>query len=332
VDYSGNHCGGGIVVVYVLFQRKEKYKYRFLIQQNTYYMQNRRTMLKTMAVSAGTIGAGSLLSAFTKNMSKEEKENFTLKGNIQHAVCRWCFSDLSVEQLCMEAKKIGIKGIDLVGPKDWDVLKKYGLFSSMCNGAEINLTDGFGDKQFHATLLKNYSEMIPLVAKAGYKNLICFSGSRRGKSDEEGWNNCVEGLKQLLPLAEKHKVVLVMELLNSKIDHKDYQCDRTAWGAELCKRLGSENFKLLYDIYHMQIDEGDVIRNITDYHQYIAHYHTAGVPGRHEIDDTQELYYPAIMRAILKTGFKDDFVAQEFIPTAPDKLGSLKKAIQICDV
>src|SRR5690606_34510921 len=144
----------------------------------------------------------------------------------------------------------------------------------------------------------------PLLARAGYKNLICFSGNREGKDDETGLRNCAEGLKQLMSLAGKHKVTLVMELLNSKINHKDYQCDKTSWGVELVKRVGSENFRLLYDIYHMQIDEGDVIRTITDNHEYIAHYHTAGVPGRHEIDESQELYYPAIMKAILSTGFK----------------------------
>ena len=200
----------------------------------------------------------------------------------------------------------------------------------MCNGAEINLVDGFNDKQFHDKLVRNYTELIPLVAKAGYTNLICFSGNKRGKDDETGLSNCVEGLKKILPLAEKHKVVLVMELLNSKVDHKDYQCDKTAWGVELCKRLGSPNFKLLYDIYHMQIDEGDVIRTIKANHQYIAHYHTGGVPGRNEIDTTQELYYPAIMDAILKTGFKG-FVAQEFIPSWPDKIAALKKGVEICD-
>ena len=176
--------------------------------------------------------------------------------------------------------------------------------------------------------------MIPLLAKAGYKNLICFSGSRRGIDDETGWNNCAEGLKQIMGLAEKNKVEIVMELLNSKVNHKDYQCDRTAWGVELCKRTGSENFKLLYDIYHMQIDEGDVIRTIKDNHQYISHYHTGGVPGRNEIDETQELYYPAIMKAIVDLGFKG-YVAQEFIPTQKtneEKLVSLEKGIKICDV
>lgn len=291
---------------------------------------DRRNALKNIIAGTAAIGVSSGFSALAMD-TQASNEPLRLKGNINHAVCRWCFSSLDVETLCTEAKKIGIKGIDLVGPQDWPTLKKHGLFSSMCNGAEINLTDGFNDEKFHAKLIENYTKMIPLVAEAGYKNLICFSGNRRGKDDETGWNNCVKGLKQLIPLAEKHNVVLVMELLNSKVNHKDYQCDRTAWGAELCKRLGSENFKLLYDIYHMQIDEGDVISNIREHHQYIAHYHTAGVPGRNEIDDTQELYYPAIMKAIAETGFKG-FVAQEFIPKNADKIASLKKAVAICDI
>ena len=291
---------------------------------------NRRNALKNILAGTAAIGVSANLSALAMDSPSSEKP-LKLKGNVNHSVCRWCFSGLDVETLCIEAKKIGIKGIDLVGPKDWPTLKKHGIESTMCNGAEINLVDGFNDEKFHEKLIKNYSEMIPLVAAAGYKNLICFSGNRRGKDNETGWNNCVKGLKQLMPLAEKHNVTLVMELLNSKINHKDYQCDTTAWGVELCKRLGSENFKLLYDIYHMQIDEGDVIRTIKDNHQYIAHYHTAGVPGRNEIDDTQELYYPAIMKAIVETGFKG-FVAQEFIPKNEDKLASLKKAISICDI
>jgi len=290
---------------------------------------HRRTVIKNMVAGTAAVGAAGALSAFMP--AESSTEYGALKGNINHSVCRWCYNDSSLDQLCAAAKSIGIKGIDLVGPKDWPTLKKYGLDSPMCNGAEINLTDGFNDPQFHATLQKNYAEMIPLVAQAGYKNLICFSGSRRGKDDATGWANCVQGLTPLLALAAKHKVVLVMELLNSKIDHKDYQCDHTAWGAALAKKLGSENFKLLFDIYHMQIDEGDVIRNINDYHPYIAHYHTGGVPGRHEIDESQELYYPAIMRAIRATGFTG-YVAQEFIPIQPDKIASLRKAIQICDV
>lgn len=290
---------------------------------------SRRTVLKSLVAGTATVGAAGV---FTFCMPEaEQDQRIALQNNINHSVCRWCFDDLTTEQLCVAAKDIGLKGIDLVGPKDWPTLQKHGLDSSMCNGAEINLTDGFNDPRYHATLMKNYSEMIPLVAKAGYRNLICFSGSRRGQTDETGWANCVKGLTPLLGLAARHNVTLVMELLNSKIDHPDYQCDRTAWGVALAKKLDSEHFKLLFDIYHMQIDEGDVIRNITEHHAYIAHYHTAGVPGRHEIDDTQELYYPAIMRAIKATGFKG-YVAQEFIPIQSDKLASLRKAVHICDV
>jgi len=288
---------------------------------------SRRKALKTIITGTAVLGVSAALpsQALAKDLIPAP-----LKGNVNHAVCRWCFSSIPLEELCIAAKQMGIKGIDLVGPEDWPVLKKHGLHSSMCNGAEINLVDGWNDPKFHDQLIENYTKMIPLVAKAGYTNLICFSGNRRGKDDETGFNNCVEGLKKILPLAEKHKVVLVMELLNSKIDHKDYQCDRVSWGAELAKRLGSENFKLLYDIYHMQIDEGDVIRNIRTFHPYINHYHTGGVPGRNEIDETQELYYPAITKAILETGFKG-FLAQEFIPKHEDKLQSLRNAIKICD-
>ncbi|HEY0669132.1 MAG TPA: TIM barrel protein [Sphingobacteriaceae bacterium] len=289
---------------------------------------SRRTVLKNILAGTAAISAPGLLTSFT---NENTEKSYKLKGNINHAVCRWCYNDITVEELCIAAKKIGIKAIDLVGPKDWPTLKKHGLDSSMCNGAEITLVDGWNTKKNHETLIKNYSEMIPLVAQAGYKNLICFSGNRRGMDDETGLANCVEGLKKVLSLAEKHNVVLVMELLNSKINHKDYQCDRSAWGVELVKRLDSDNFRLLYDIYHMQIDEGDVIRTIQTQNKYFAHYHTGGVPGRHEIDETQELYYPAIMKAIVATGFKG-YVAQEFIPAQKDKLASLEKAIRICDV
>jgi hydroxypyruvate isomerase len=292
--------------------------------------QSRRSAIRNIVAGTAAVTAGGVLSSFTTEERREQMQD-QLKGNINHSVSPWCYSQYTLDQLCEFSKDIGIKGIDLCGPKDWPTLQKHGMYSPMCNGAEINLTDAFGDTQFHATLQKNYSEMIPLVEKNGYKNLICFSGSRRGKDDETGWNNCVTGLKPLVELAEKHNVVLCMELLNSKIDHKDYQCNRVEWGVELCKRLGSENFKLLFDIYHMQIMEGDIIRNITDYHQYIAHFHTGGIPGRHEIDDTQELFYPAVMRAIVATGFKG-YVGQEFVPKQADKIASLRNAIHICDV
>lgn len=285
---------------------------------------SRRQAIKNIMI--GSVTAGSLA-----NMDWNNNNHNALKGNINHAVCRWCYGSIPLEEFCKSAKEIGIKAIDLVGPKDWEVLKKYDLDSSMCNGAELNLVDGWNDTNFHEKLIRNYTEMIPLVAKNGYKNLICFSGNRRGKDDETGLKNCADGLKKIVSLAEKHNVTLIMELLNSRVDHKDYQCDKTAWGVELVKRIGSPNFKLLYDIYHMQIDEGDVIRTIKNNHPYIGHYHTGGVPGRNEIDNTQELYYPAIMEAIVKTGYKG-YVAQEFIPTWPDKIAALKTAVSICDV
>lgn len=293
----------------------------------------RRRAIKHIALSAVTLGSLSAVAASAAPRKKKET-HYNMKGNINHSVCRWCYGSIPLDEFCAAVKSIGMGAIDLVGPKEWPTLQKYGLYSSMCNGAEINLTDGWNHTEFHPQLIKNYSEMIPLVSQAGYKQLICFSGSRRNLDDETGWKNCVEGLKKVIGIAEKHNVTLVMELLNSKIDHKDYQCDKTAWGVELVKRLGSENFKLLYDIYHMQIDEGDVIRTIRDNHQYISHYHTGGVPGRREINESQELYYPAIMKAITDLGFKG-YVAQEFIPTPKDAKGqiaSLESGVRICDV
>jgi hydroxypyruvate isomerase len=287
---------------------------------------NRRKLLKHLA--AGSLAIGSLPS-FAASCSPPLKQK--LVNNINHSVCRWTFGHLSLDELCNTVKQVGFSAIDLIGPKDWQTLKNHGVYSSMCNGAEISLTEGWNDKQYHATLIKNYTDHIDLVAKAGYKNLICFSGNRKGIDDETGMKTCEEGLKKILPIAEKKGVLVIMELLNSKVNHKDYMCDHTAWGVELCKRIGSENFKLLYDIYHMQIDEGDIIRTIQDNHQYLAHYHTGGVPGRHEIDETQELNYTAIMKAIKNTGFKG-YVAQEFIPTKQDKVASLREAIKICDV
>ena len=290
-------------------------------------MPTRRHVLKTLLAGAATVSvAPSLVSG-----QKMEPPTFVLKGNIRHSVCRWCFNDVPLEQLCVAVKPMGITAIDLVGPTEWDVLKRHGLDSSMCNGAEINLVDGWNDPKFHPQLIKNYTEMIPRVAQAGYKNLICFSGNRRGMDEETGLKNCVEGLQKVLPLAEKHGVVLQIEVFNSKVNHPDYMADNTPWTIELCKRLGSESFKILYDIYHMQIMEGDVIHTIRDYHQYFGHYHTAGVPRRNEIDENQELYYPAIMRAIAATGFQD-YVAQEFIPLGENKLDALRKAVEICDV
>lgn len=293
---------------------------------------SRRDALKYLASGSVAAAALSPLSTFAIEDMQEPKK---LKGNINHSVCQWTYNFMPLDKLCIEAKKIGLTAIDLIAPKDWPILQQHGLICSMCYiSGKVSLTEGWNNPTFHPSLIKDYTETIPLVAKAGYKNLICFSGSRKGMDDETGLNNCVTGLKQIMGLAEQHGVIIQMELLNSKVDHKDYMCDRTPWGVELCKRLGSPNFKLLYDIYHMQIDEGDVIRTIRDNHTYIGHYHTAGVPGRHEINETQELFYPAIMKAIVDTGFKD-YVAQEFMPTGKteeEKISALKKAIKVCDV
>lgn len=293
---------------------------------------SRRKMLKQLAtgsLAAAVISPAEALAGYVA------PDASPLKGNIHHSVCQWTYNDLTLDELCVEAKKIGIKAIDLIAPKDWPTLKKHGLHCSMCYIAgKVSLTEGWNNPANHPQLIKDYLEAIPLVAAAGYTNLICFSGNRKGMDDETGLANCVAGLKQILPVAESHGVIIQMELLNSKVDHKDYMCDRTPWGVELCKRLGSDNFKLLYDIYHMQVDEGNVIHTIRDNHQYIGHYHTAGVPGRHEIGNDQELYYPAIMRAILATGFKG-YVAQEFMSvgkTKADRLAALEAAVKICDV
>jgi hydroxypyruvate isomerase len=292
---------------------------------------SRRTAIRTFLTgSAALIAGNDLLSSYTTHDKSERK--LELKGNINHSVCQWTYNFIPLEDLCKVVKDTGFNAIDLIAPKDWPLLQKYGIYSSMCyHGGEVSLTDGWNSKNFHDLLIQQYTEVIPLMVKAGYKDVICFSGSRRGMDDETGLKNCVEGLQKVLPLAEKSGITIQMELLNSKVDHKDYMCDNHKWGVELCKRLGTENFKLLYDIYHMQIDEGDVIRTIRENKQFFGHYHTGGVPGRHEIDETQELYYPAIMSAIVETGFKG-YVAQEFIPAGKDKIASLKKAIGICDV
>lgn len=283
-----------------------------------------------MITATAAIGAASSLPLTAEANKKDKPLKF--KGNINHSVCQWCYNFLPLEDLCKLVKTIGFNAIDLIAPKDWPMLQKYGIFSSMCyTNGDISLTKGLNNKNYSDKIVAQLLEVIPLMVAAGYTDVICFSGSRDGMDDVTGLNNCVEALKKVMPTAEKNGITIQMELLNSKINHKDYMCDKSAWGVELCKKLGSPNFKLLYDIYHMQIDEGDVIHTITDNHQYFGHYHTAGVPGRHEIDDSQELNYPAIMKAIVATGFKG-YVAQEFVPKKEDKQKSLKEAVALCDV
>ncbi|MCY3628594.1 MAG: TIM barrel protein [Bacteroidota bacterium] len=257
-----------------------------------------------------------------------------LRGRINHSVCKWCYPDYSVEELAQAAATMGLKSVELLEPDEWPILEKYGLVCAMPFGpvadGKDRLTDGFNEPTNHEWLVPMFIERIREVAEAGYDRVICFSGNRRGMEDAKGLENCVQGLKKIVPVAEQRGITLCMELLNSKVSHPDYMCDHTVWGVELCKQIGSEYFKLLYDIYHMQVMEGDVIRTIRDNHQFIGHYHTGGNPGRNEIDDSQELNYPAIMRAIVETGYTG-FVGQEFVPTRTPLI-SLREAVRLCDV
>lgn len=286
---------------------------------------NRKQALKTIAASAASVIA---LPQLAKGMNVLAAD---LKNNINHSVCQWCYGSIPLEDFAKSAKEIGLKSIELLGPDQWAIVQKHGLTCAMANVTDLGLNKGFNDPSLHEKLLKDFSANIPKAADAGLKSVICFSGNTNGLSSEQGLENCARGLEPVLKVAQKYHITLNMELLNSKVDHKDYQCDHTEWGVKLCEKLASPNFKLLYDIYHMQIMEGDVIATIRKHQKYIGHYHTGGVPGRNEIDETQELYYPAIMKAIVDTGFKG-FVAQEFIPKRPDKLASLKQGVGICDV
>jgi hydroxypyruvate isomerase len=288
--------------------------------------------MKRRELIGGIAGAAVYSSAapFGRVFGETGDKVVQLKGNIHHSVSQWCYNDIPFEDFIKSCKEIGIGSIELLGEKDWATVKKAGLTCAVGYATDWGIPKGFNRVENHEKLIADYLAMIPKAAEAGVPNLICFSGNREGQDDNEGLINCARGLRKITPVAEKYGVVILMELLNS-YGHKDYQCDRTSWGSALCEMTGSENFKLLYDIYHMQIMEGNIIDTINRYHQYIGHYHTGGVPGRHEPDDTQELFYPAIMQAIVKTGYKG-FVGQEFVPSGKDKIASLQKAIRICDV
>ncbi len=253
---------------------------------------------------------------------------------IRHSVSRWCFGSTPLDALCQKCLQYGITGIDLLKLDEIPTVQSLGMECSI-TAAHPDENDigeiekGFNNPSFHPALHKIYQKLIPAAAALGVKQVICFSGNRDGISEQDGISHCATGLAPLIALAQQHGITLVMELLNSKVDHPDYQCDHTAWGAALCERIGSAHFKLLYDIYHMQIMEGDVIRTIQTYHQHISHYHTAGVPGRHEFNDAQELNYPAIAQAIKATGF-DGFIGQEYMPTTEDPFEFLPKAVKLC--
>jgi len=283
--------------------------------------------------------AGGLLALETLTKSgfaQDSPPSHKRQDNLQQSVCKWCYRNLSVEELARGAAGIGMKSVELVPPEDWPVLKKYGLTCAMASYGDAlrnpQIKEGLNRKENHDAWEQYFRRFIDASADAGVPNVICFSGWRQGMSDEEGLENCAIGLGRVIGLAEKKGVTLCMELLNSKFEGKpgEYMADHTAWGVKLVKRVGSPRFKLLYDIYHMQIMEGDVIRTIRDNWDYIAHYHTAGNPGRHEIDETQELNYHAISKALLDKNYKG-YLAQEFLPTN-DAMTSLAQAFRICDV
>ncbi|TWT76670.1 Hydroxypyruvate isomerase [Planctomycetes bacterium CA13] len=260
----------------------------------------------------------------------------TQDSAIKLSVTRGYGRDIPLDEFLEELKAMGIVAVDLVSPKDWATVHKHGLAVSLGSGAGMGLRKGFNRTDLHDDLVADYSKVINAAADAGVGSLICFSGNRDGMDDATGLRNCAEGLKRLMPLCEEKGITLVMELLNSKLNHPGYMCDHTDWGVRLCKAIGSERFKLLYDIYHMQIMEGNVISTIRNNIDYIADFHVAGNPGRHEPDDTQEIYYPAVMQAIVDSGY-DGYVAFEFSPAKrnpshQERLESLRKSVEICAV
>ncbi len=288
---------------------------------------NRRDMAKAGAAMALSGLHPGLLSAAGRRRAASIPS-----GHLRQSVCRWTYGSMPLRDLCIAARGIGLLGIDLLTREDWPVVRDLGLTCSMGYAADRRgfIQNGFNDPANHPMLLRELEEAIPVAAAAGVPNVIAMFGNRRGRADAEAIANCVTGLSRIKALAEERSVTICMELLNSKVDHADYQGDRTSFGVEVVRAVGSPRVKLLYDIYHMQIMEGDVIHTIRDNAAHIAHYHTGGVPGRHEIDATQELNYRAIAQAIADTGFTG-FVAHEFSPTR-EPLASLRDAFTICDV
>lgn len=289
---------------------------------------DRRSFLKKGAIgSVGVISAASPLAS--SGFAKAEQANAGIPVS-QQSVSYWCYGFMELDELLPELKKMGLSAIDLIAPSQWPTLKKHGFTCSMAYGREKeDITTGFIDEHLHDELYSAYAKTIPEMAEHGYKNMVVFAGNRRGRNDLQGLRTAAKGLKRLMPVAKEHGVTLQLEVFNSKVDHPDYMGDSTEWAVSLCDLVDSANFKILWDIYHMQVQEGNVIQSIKDYHPYFGHYHTAGVPGRHEIGNNQELYYPAVVQAIKDTGYTG-YLAHEFIPTGKTKLQSLRDAIRIC--
>ena len=290
----------------------------------------RRTMLSASAAGRGALAMmGEHLAAAT--LSTAERATQT-RGRVKQSVSRWPYRSIPLPEFCRAAKVMGIVAIDLLQPEEWPIVRDCGLVCSMGYPTKRDdfIATGFNDRAKHPMLLRELEATIPRAAREGVPNVIAMFGNRNGRSDAEGIDNCVAGLRAIAPLAEEHRVTVCVELLNSKVDHKDYHGDRTSFGAAVTRAVGSPRVKLLYDIYHMQIMEGDVIRTVRAHLAEIAHFHTGGVPGRHEIDATQELNYRTVVGAIADAGFRG-YVAHEFVPTR-DPLTSLREAVAICDV
>ena len=286
-------------------------------------MVTRRALLRSTVAGIAAVGLPALATGVDSAASVR-------KGRIHQSVSRWCYSKIPLEQLGEYGAKIGLKGIDLLQPEEYEVPRRFGLICTMgyAGGGEIG--KALNRVENHAAIEAAFRTNIPLAAKNGVPNVITFSGNRAGMSDDEGARNTVTGLNRVKKIAEDHGVTICLELLNSKRDHHDYMCDRTAWGVRVVEEVNSPNVKLLYDIYHMQIMEGNLIDTIRANMKWIGHFHTGGVPGRHELDGTQEVQWDGVMRAIADAGFKG-YVAHEFVPTG-DPLESLRKAVELCDV
>jgi hydroxypyruvate isomerase len=287
---------------------------------------SRRSMIRQVAsgLAASSFGAAPDLSSAVEPQATQRK------GRIRQSVSRWCYEKIPLEELCAKSAAIGLKAIDLLNEDEWDVPRRYGLVCSMGYGGGEEIRSAMNRVENHAKIEEAFRKSIPVAAKLGVPNVITFSGNRGGMSDEEGAKNTIAGLKRVKKIAEDHGVTICVELLNSKVDHKDYMCDHTAWGVRVMEGVNSPRVKLLYDIYHMQIMEGDLIRTISENIEWLGHFHTGGVPGRHELDNTQEVNWAGVMRAIAATRYTG-YVAHEFIPTR-DPLRSLGEAVELCDV
>jgi hydroxypyruvate isomerase len=283
----------------------------------------RRTLLKS---SAASLAASQIMSSAMARTS----DTVERKGRIHQSVSRWCYKGIPLDQLSEYSAKIGLRGVDLLAPEEYEVPRRYGLLCTMGYGGGGDINKAMNRTENHAAIEQGLRTNIPLAAKAGVPNVITFSGNRAGMSDDEGARNTIAGLNRVKKIGEDHGVTICLELLNSKRDHHDYMCDHTAWGVRVVQEVNSPHVKLLYDIYHMQIMEGDLIETIRQNIQWIAHFHTGGVPGRHELDGTQEVQWDGVMRAIADAGFKG-YVAHEFVPTG-DPLVSLRRAADLCDV